>query len=111
LIIRPDGTYETNSLFPDTDWYNEGNYVIDETKEENQELIQKIKSHAPHMELVVEGGKVIDIIPLEKPKPKTLIGFDSIDEEKLALAEAIIAHELEIQQLKAELASLKKGEE
>lgn len=110
MIIRPDGTYETNSLFPDTDWYNEGNYVIDETKEENQELIQKIKSHAPYMKLVVEGGKVIDIIPLEKPEPETLIRFDPVDEEKLAMAEAIIQHEMEIQQLKAELAAL-KGEE
>lgn len=43
--------------------------------------------------------------------PEPVIEFEPIDEEKLAMAEAIIQHEMEIQQLKAELAALKRGEE
>ena len=42
--------------------------------------------------------------------PEPAIEFEPIDEEKLAMAEAIILHELEIQTLKAEIAAL-KGEE
>lgn len=38
MIVRRDKSFEINSLFPNTDWYEEGNYVIDETKTENHEL-------------------------------------------------------------------------
>ncbi|MFD2704620.1 DUF4376 domain-containing protein [Salibacterium lacus] len=67
MIIKSNKSFELNSTFPDSDWYNEGNYVIDETKEENQELIKKIKEHAPYMELVIEDGEIVDIDPMEKP--------------------------------------------
>lgn len=67
MILRNNKTFEINSLFLNTDWYNEDNYVIDETNPGNQELIDKIKEHAPYMELVITNNKVIDVIPLEKP--------------------------------------------
>ncbi len=68
MIIRQDKTYETNSSFPDSDWYNEGNYIIDETIEEGKELAKKIKSNYPYYDLVIENNKVIDITLLEKPE-------------------------------------------
>ena len=71
MIVRTDGRVETNSNHPTVDWYNEDNYIVDETKEDNQVLIQKIKEHAPYMELVVENGKLVDINPTERP-PKPI---------------------------------------
>lgn len=108
MIVRANKTYETNSLFPNMDWYNEGNYVIDETTEEGQLLAQKIIENYPYFNFVLDSeGNLIDITPTERPEPEPPIGFDPIDEEKLAMAEAIVMHEMEIQQLKAELAALK----
>ena len=83
MIVREDKTYETNSLFPSSNWYeNEDNHVIDETKEENQELINKIKEHSPYMELVLEGGKIIDVIPTEKPPEPELPKTETTEEQK-----------------------------
>ena len=98
MIVRSDKTYEVNSLFPDSDWYGEGNYVVDETKTENQELIQKIKDNAPYMDLIVENGEIIDIIPRpdlrpepepEHPKPP------SLEERLAAIEEALLILMLE----------------
>ena len=67
MIIKKDKSVEMNSMFPNGDWYEEGNYVIDETKEENLELIQKVNKHAPYMELIIENEVVVDVLPLERP--------------------------------------------
>ena len=101
MIVRKDKTYETNSLFPGINWYeDEENYVIDETKEENQELIQKIKEHSPYMELVIEYGELVDIIPTERPseqepnlpeKPT----IEELQEQVLELQEYILEQEYE----------------
>lgn len=87
MIVRLDKTFETNSLFLNSDWYNEGNYVIDETNEENQELIKKIKDNAPYMELVVENDKVIDVIPTERPEPEPLPPQPPTPEDRLEALE------------------------
>lgn len=73
MIIKINKSIETHSWFPNVDWYNEGNYIIDETKEENKELIEKIKAYAPYMELVIKDDKVVDIIPTERPEPEPII--------------------------------------
>ncbi|MGI6318491.1 MAG: hypothetical protein ACOX1J_07205 [Dethiobacteria bacterium] len=57
--------------------------------------------------LKIDNGQVVGVEILPKVED---IGYDYVDPEKLAMAEAIIAHELEIQTLKAEIAAL-KGEE
>lgn len=49
-------------------------------------------------------GNITKITPIKVPPT---VEYDLVDSEKLAMAEAIIAHEVEIQQLKAELAALK----
>jgi len=61
-IIR-DNLIETNSLFPDSDWYNDGNEVIDETTEEGKALVEKILALAPAYELVRDAkGKIVDAV-------------------------------------------------
>ena len=69
-IIR-DGCLETNSNFPNSNWYEDeaDNVVIDETTEEGEALVQKIISLTPYYDLVFdEGGKVIDAV--ENPQKK-----------------------------------------
>jgi len=59
-IIR-NGRLETNSLFPNTDWYNEGNEVIDETTTEGRVLVEKLFSLAPFFKLIRDSeGNIID---------------------------------------------------
>ena len=61
-IIR-DNLIETNSLFPDSDWYNDENEVIDETTEEGKALVEKILALAPAYELVRDAkGKIVDAV-------------------------------------------------
>ncbi|QUH21409.1 hypothetical protein [Alkaliphilus sp. B6464] len=109
MIVLRDKTIETNSLFPSTDWYNEGNYIIDETKEENKELIEKIKLNAPYMELVIEDGQIVDVIPTERPEPIPEIVNEQVDEEKAFLSEAVIQLSNELESLKQEIKTLKGG--
>lgn len=61
MIVRENKGFETNSMYPITDWYNEGNYVIDETTEEGKALAEKILQNYPFYDLVVENGQLIDI--------------------------------------------------
>jgi hypothetical protein len=68
MIVRNDKSYETNSLFSNLDWYNEDNYVVDETEKENIKLIEKIKEYAPYFDFVLDNeGNLIDITQIEKP--------------------------------------------
>ena len=101
MIIKNDCTFETNSMFPNSDWYNRGSYVVDETKNENQELIQKIKKNAPYMDLIVENGELVDIIPRPdlRPEPEE-VGLEPTVEEIL------LAALIEIQELKLKVAEL-----
>ena len=70
MIIREDKSFETNSLFPNTDWYDDGRtlFVVDETTEVGVELKNKIMQNYPHFEFVLdETGYLIDIVLTEKP--------------------------------------------
>lgn len=63
MILYADGNFETNTLFPDTDWYNEGNEVIDETTEDGRVLAEKITALYPAYTLVRDSqGKIIDVV-------------------------------------------------
>lgn len=67
MLVNKNGHLQS-SLHPNKNWTDDDSYyVIDETKEENKELIQKIKEHSPYMELIVEDGELVDIIPTERP--------------------------------------------
>jgi len=107
LIIKKDNSIETNSLFPHLDWYGDGNYVIDETDIQNEELIEKLKTHAPYMDLIIKDGKIVDIIPTERPELMPEIVNEQVDEEKAFLAEAVIQLSSEIEGLKQEMKNLK----
>lgn len=60
-IIKSDGTLETNSLFPDVDWYNQNNEVVDETTEKGQALVKRLVELSPFYTLVRDSkGNIVD---------------------------------------------------
>lgn len=81
MILRNNKRYETNELFLNANWYEgEDNYVIDETKEENQELLKKIKEYSPYIDLVIKDGILVDVIPIERPEPEQTVPAPSMEE-------------------------------
>ena len=68
MIIRCDGSYETNSLFPNVDWYNEGNYIIDETTDEGKQMAQTYIENYPFVDFEHDGKFVTKVIVLDKPE-------------------------------------------
>ena len=59
-IIREHGL-ETNSLFPNSDWYNEGNEVIDETTPEGKALVEKLLALSPFYKLIRDSeGNIVN---------------------------------------------------
>jgi hypothetical protein len=65
MIIRNDKGYETNILYPKTDWYKDGHtlYIVDETTPEGEQLARRIEQVYPFYDFVTDGeGKLIDII-------------------------------------------------
>ena len=54
---------QTCSLYPNSDWTGEAEFVIDETNPDNQDLINKIKEFAPYFDYVLDDdGNLIDVI-------------------------------------------------
>ena len=48
-------------MFPNIDWYNEGNEVIDETTPEGKALVEKLLALAPFYKLIRDSeGNIID---------------------------------------------------
>jgi len=90
----------------------EGNVSVDELElDECQRIIPEhialqLTSLPAYFE-TDDDDNIVSVMPIERPPG---IEYDEVDPEKIAMAEAIIQHEMEIQQLKAELATL-KGEE
>lgn len=75
MIIREDKSYETNSLFPNTDWYDEGNYIIDETTEQGKQMAQTYIDNYPFVDFEHDGEFVTKVIVLDKPeRPPELPG-------------------------------------
>lgn len=68
MIIRKDGTFETRDDKPNEDWYNEGNYIIDETTEEGQQMAQTYIENYPFVDFEHDGEFVTKVIVLDKPE-------------------------------------------
>ena len=65
MIIFADKNLHQNSLYPDSDWTGEAKWIIPDS---NTELCQKAFEYCPYFDVIEdEEGKVVDIIPSEKP--------------------------------------------
>ena len=93
MIIRDDKNIEINSLFPDSDWYEEGNSVVPD----GTDLAAKVKKFAPYMDIIYgSDGSVVDVLPLEKP-PESESPFSAkTSEERIAELEQLVADLTEI---------------
>lgn len=75
MILKKDKAFETHSNFPSTDWYNEGNLIIDETTEEGQQMAQMVVDNYPFIDIEHDGEYVTNVIILDKPvKPPEVEG-------------------------------------
>jgi len=107
MIIRQDKTFETNSMFPNSDWYNEGNVVIDETTQKGQQITKEYIENYPFVDF-----KDNKVSILEKPtKPSEKEGKE-IKLEKDTSGDWVYTEVdkplSELEQLKVEVAELKK---
>lgn len=64
--------FQTRSDKPNEDWTGNAEFVIDETNEQNAELIAKINEYAPYFDYVTDdSGNLIDVIKTgEEPEPE-----------------------------------------
>lgn len=60
-------SYEQNSVFPNIDWHNVGNLIVDETTEEGRAMAQTIINNYPFFDFEFEGQIVTNVVVLEKP--------------------------------------------
>lgn len=68
MIIREDKSCESNELFPNSDWYAEGNHIIDETTEQGKLMAQKYIENYPFVDFKAEGQMVTEVMVLNRPK-------------------------------------------
>lgn len=71
MIIRKDGSYETMSLYPNSNWYlDEDNYIIDETTDEGKVLALMYSENYPLVNFTVGENNFVtgvSVIELERP--------------------------------------------
>lgn len=96
MIVYKNKKYETNTLYPNSNFTNiEDVYIIDETTEEGKSLAQRIINAYPYYDFVIVDGKLVDIVELPKPEPELqptpLPTIEELQEQQLVQAEAIAA--------------------
>uniref|UniRef100_UPI003904D836 hypothetical protein n=1 Tax=Gudongella sp. SC589 TaxID=3385990 RepID=UPI003904D836 len=75
MIIKKNGLAETRSDKPNSDWYNNGNLIIDETAEEGKQMAQTYIENYPFVNFEHDGEFVTKVIVLDKPvKPPEVEG-------------------------------------
>ena len=71
--------YEIRSACPNTDWTGVAEFVVDETKEKNAELVSKIKEYAPYFDCITDvAGVLVDVVKTGD-KPTSDPGVPIID--------------------------------
>lgn len=68
MIVFENKGFQTNSLYPDKDWTEKANYLL----EDGSELANKIQELYPYYDFVLDGeGNLIDVTAIERPpEPK-----------------------------------------
>ena len=62
--------FEIRAGEPKSDWTGNAEFIIDETVEQNAELIEKIKEYAPYFDYVTDdNGNLIDVIQNGEKEP------------------------------------------
>ena len=107
MIIRQDKTFETNSMFPNSDWYNEGNVVIDETTQKGQKMAKEYIENYPFVDFKNDKISILEkpTKPSEKEGKEIKLGKDTSGNFIYIEVDKPLS---ELEQLKVEVAGLKK---
>lgn len=113
IIVRAGKNYETNSLFPNENWYpnQPDNMVVNELTQEGRSLSKRIIASFPFYDMVIEDGELVDIVewePLQYTITETTITVNQfttittsqnavavVDEEEYLLDDGILEYQNE----------------
>lgn len=60
MIIKNDKGFQTNSIYPNSDWTGEADYVV----EDGTELAEKIIRLYPNYDFVLKNGEIVDVVEI-----------------------------------------------
>lgn len=70
MVVYKDKRYAKCSMFPNTDWLGNADFILDDNDERDAELEAKIISLYPNFEFVFDdNGQPVDVTETE-PEPK-----------------------------------------
>ena len=88
MIVNKDKSYNKNSLYPNTDWIGNADFILNDNDENDAETEGKIISMYPNFEFVLndDGTKIVDVVATEpQPVPPAIT-----QEQRLTAAENAI---------------------
>ena len=67
MIVNKDKSYNKNSLYPNTDWIGNADFILDDNDENDSKIEAKIIEFYPNFELVLndDGSKIVDVVATE----------------------------------------------
>lgn len=75
MIIKPDGSYEVYSIYPNTNWTGNPNYfILDETTPEGYQMSKTYIDNYPLVTFDHHDGYVIGVSVIELMKPPEVDG-------------------------------------
>ena len=74
MIVNKDKTYNKNSLYPNTDWIGNADFILDDNDENDSKIEAKIIEFYPNFELVLndDGSKIVDVVETSEPIDKVI---------------------------------------
>ena len=73
MVVYKDKRYAKCSLFPNTDWFSDADWVLNDNDEKDAEIEEKIISMYPNFDFILndDGTKIIDVVATEpQPEPE-----------------------------------------
>lgn len=66
MIVFENKGFQTNSLFPDSDWTGKAKFVLPD----NSETATKIARYYPYYDFVLnDAGELVDVVETSRPEP------------------------------------------
>lgn len=74
MIVNKDKSYNKNSLYPNTDWIGNADFILDDNDENDSKIEAKIIEFYPNFELVLndDGSKIVDVVATSEPIDKVI---------------------------------------
>lgn len=74
MIVNKDKSYNKNSLYPNTDWIGNADFILNDNDENDSKIEAKIIEFYPNFELVLndDGSKIVDVVATSEPIDKVI---------------------------------------